>query len=252
MMQASPDFTMLRELLLKGGIAPRHVKRYLRELSEHLADLTDKAHEDGLNEADAAASARAALGPDAELADAMIRQRDFRSLSARFPWLVFGVMPLVALLLAAFLHFLLFVLLADLTGGLVVGPHAVTVPQRLVPLATTMQLLANFLLIPGTALLFVGLALRQRLSLLWPLLSTLMIAVLSLHWEVVPWNHPHNWWFGLSYRTGGTAIRFSSAPVFLDVWWKAMAEHGLEQMAQYALILLPLTWLQRSRRKAAA
>ena len=33
-------FEALRETLLQGGIAPRHVRRYLRELDDHLADLT--------------------------------------------------------------------------------------------------------------------------------------------------------------------------------------------------------------------
>src|ERR1700740_1459704 len=32
-------FSDLRERLLKSGVAPRHVRRYLGELSEHLADL---------------------------------------------------------------------------------------------------------------------------------------------------------------------------------------------------------------------
>jgi hypothetical protein len=32
-------FDELRERLLRAGVAPRHVRRYLRELSEHLADL---------------------------------------------------------------------------------------------------------------------------------------------------------------------------------------------------------------------
>jgi hypothetical protein len=248
------SFIPLQELLLRGGIAPRHVKRYLRELTEHLADLTEAQRDLGYDEADARVRARTALGPDAELADAMIRQRDFRSLSARFPWAVFGLMPFAALLLAAFLQIVLFIVLARLTGGIGFGPHASTVPSRLLPLAAVMQVFGNFLLVPGVALAFVGLALRQRLSPLWPLLSTLVIAGLSLHWDIVPWNpDPHGWGAaGLSYRAGHSAIRFGVTPVFLYAWWKAMAAHGLEQMLQYALVLLPLAWLLRARRKAAA
>lgn len=33
-------FDAVAETLLKGGIAPRHVRRYVSELSEHLEDLT--------------------------------------------------------------------------------------------------------------------------------------------------------------------------------------------------------------------
>jgi len=32
-------FDELRERLLRGGVAPRHVRRYLRELGDHLSDL---------------------------------------------------------------------------------------------------------------------------------------------------------------------------------------------------------------------
>ena len=37
-------FEALREVLLKGGVAPRHVRRYVRELDEHLDDLTAQQH----------------------------------------------------------------------------------------------------------------------------------------------------------------------------------------------------------------
>ena len=181
----------------------------------------------------------------------MIRQRDFRSLSARFPWLVFGLMPFLTLLLAAFVQIILFVILGHFSGGL--GPHNFSNPARLMPLAAAMQVFGNFILIPGTALLFVSIALRQRLPLFWPLLSTLLIVGLSLHWDVAPWAvDPHGWGAaGLSYRAGSHAIRFGFTPLFLYAWWKAMAAHGLALTTQYALTLLPLAWLVREHRKAA-
>ena len=35
----SKPFGELRERLLRAGVAPRHVRRYLNELDDHLADL---------------------------------------------------------------------------------------------------------------------------------------------------------------------------------------------------------------------
>ena len=35
-------FDAVAETLLKGGIAPRRVRRYVRELDEHLDDLTEQ------------------------------------------------------------------------------------------------------------------------------------------------------------------------------------------------------------------
>ena len=95
-------FEGLRELLLKGGVAPRHVRRYLAELSQHLDDLTEKQRAQGYDDEDAALRARALLGEDRELAAAMLEQKSLRSLPARAPWLIFGVLPPVAGIAAAF------------------------------------------------------------------------------------------------------------------------------------------------------
>src|SRR6185312_17099619 len=95
-------FEDLRETLLKGGIAPRHVRRYLAELSEHLDDLTEKQRAQGYDREDAQLRARALLGEDRELAAAMLEQKSLRSLPARAPWLIFGLLPPVAGIAAAF------------------------------------------------------------------------------------------------------------------------------------------------------
>jgi hypothetical protein len=44
----------LRERLLRAGVAPRHVRRYLTELREHWADLTAEEEREGRNPAEAA------------------------------------------------------------------------------------------------------------------------------------------------------------------------------------------------------
>ena len=58
----SAPFDPLRERLLRAGIAPRHVRRYLRELTEHLADLTAEQRAVGYDEADAAMLASLSAG----------------------------------------------------------------------------------------------------------------------------------------------------------------------------------------------
>src|SRR5215475_10676972 len=86
-------FETLAESLLKGGIAPRHVRRYVRELDEHLDDLTAEQRANGYDGEDAALRARARLGEDAELAQAMLDQPGMKSWPARLPWLVFLLLP---------------------------------------------------------------------------------------------------------------------------------------------------------------
>ena len=95
------QFHDLREHLLRAGVAPRHVRRYLAELGDHLADLRAEEAHAGRSTADAESAALARLGSMDDLAKAMIDQRQFQSWCARAPWAIFGLAPL--LLCAAYL-----------------------------------------------------------------------------------------------------------------------------------------------------
>jgi hypothetical protein len=55
-------FHQLRERLLRAGVAPRHVRRYLTELDEHLADLMAEEEAAGRSRADAETAAILRLG----------------------------------------------------------------------------------------------------------------------------------------------------------------------------------------------
>lgn len=96
-------FDALRERLLEAGVAPRHVRRYLGELADHLVDLTAEEERTCHSRADAELAALARLGKIDDLAKAMIEQRQFQSWSARAPWAVFGIAPLFFLAGAYFL-----------------------------------------------------------------------------------------------------------------------------------------------------
>ena len=84
-------FEQLRERLLRAGIAPRHVKRYVAELGDHFDDLVREEAAKGLTRDAARDAARARIGADDALAAVMLARPDFRSLTARFPWAVFGL-----------------------------------------------------------------------------------------------------------------------------------------------------------------
>jgi len=84
-------FEEVRERLLLAGVAPRHVRRYLAELSEHLSDLAAEEERGGRTRADAQAAAYSRLGGAEELSRAMAGDRRFRSWCARAPWAVFGL-----------------------------------------------------------------------------------------------------------------------------------------------------------------
>src|ERR1700759_4799559 len=96
-----PCFDRLCERLLRGGIAPRHVRRYRRELSDHFDDLVRAEIANGAGRELAETRALARVGHDDDLADAMLSRPEMRSFMSRFPWAVFGLGPLVIPLLIA-------------------------------------------------------------------------------------------------------------------------------------------------------
>jgi len=96
---SQPRFDPLRERLLRAGIAPRHVRRYIAELRDHFDDLVREETAAGAATALAESKARARLGSDDALAQVMLVRPGVRSMSARFPWAVFGLAP-VAMVVA--------------------------------------------------------------------------------------------------------------------------------------------------------
>jgi hypothetical protein len=240
----SAPFEPLRERLLRAGIAPRHVRRYLRELTEHLADLTERQRAAGYDEENAAIRARALLGDDAELAVAMEEQPGFRSLVARFPWLVFGIAPTFLATLAYVLTALLIVATAWVGGLLDGGGGLAAAPFWFQLYGLAVAQTATFLMPLLIASLLVMLAARQRMRLLWPLLGIAMIVTCGLRMNanmVQPGQHGYSIGLGttilpLPHALGGPGFHFE----------------GLIVLAQGILALLPLAWLLWTRRKAAA
>ena len=227
-------FESLREILLKGGIAPRHVRRYLAELTEHLADLIEKQRAQGYDGEDAALRARALLGEDGELAAAMLEQKSLRSLSARAPWLIFGILPCFAVTVAMLVPLGLLALTAKVLGFAAKGAAR---PHWFELLAPATAACANLVFFPLMSALFVALVVRQRLSLTWAVIAVAIPLILFIHSvaEVTIHGHP-----GIRFGVG-------MGPIFLPKGWKTAVADWPIVTAQYVLALLPLVWLARRR-----
>jgi hypothetical protein len=229
-------FDNLAETLLRGGIAPRHVRRYLAELREHLEDLTAQQCEAGHDPEDAAVRARARLGSDHELAAAMLEQRQFRSWAARAPWAVFLVLPPFAAVAIGMLFIGTLVLMGKYYGFPGHGPLP---PQWFQNFAAHVVAISNLVEMPLAAALFVAIAARQRLKLIWPIATTLLLLALFLHGEVS----------FLPHQKGHLMLGF--APIFQASAQKTMLENWPLIATQYLLTLAPLSWLAYRRRTQA-
>jgi len=226
-------FEGLRETLLKGGVAPRHVRRYLAELSGHLEDLMAQQRAAGYDGEDAAIRARARLGEDGELAAAMLEQKSLRSLPARAPWLVFGFVPPAAAIVSAFILIAPLALIARILHMAAKG--GILAPQWFQETAFAVTGVGNLALAPALAAGFVFLAARQRISWLWPLLAIVLLALLDLQFQA---HFPP-----AGHRGGSLSI---GAGIWL-FHWQSWLETWPLSAAHLLLTLLPIAFVLRTR-----
>ena len=225
-------FEALAETLLKGGIAPRHVRRYVRELEEHLDDLTAQQRASGCDREDAAALARARLGEDAELATAMLQQPGMRSWPARLPWLVFLLLPPV---LSAGIGLVLYAAAFFIgTGAARISAFLPLPESGLAAFSMAAMTAVQMLSAPVMAALLVLLAQRQRLKPIWPLLGIALLLLLTPLFVAQSGSHHHLF---LGYGMV-VPLRWSK----MVHYWPVMLSHGLA--------LLPALWLIRRRSTA--
>jgi hypothetical protein len=184
-----PRFDRLSERLLHAGIAPRHVRRYLRELSDHFDDLVREEMAGGAARELAETRALSRLGNDDVLADAMLSRPELRSLTARFPWAVFGIAPLVIPLLSAVaaLYFEIWFithvhgLFSYLTGQ----PPGPVTARLATQVFTAYNTLAVYVAPLFFAWMFYWLGSRQRMRPAWIVTGVVLICVLGGFQELV-------------------------------------------------------------------
>ena len=178
-----PLSSALEERLLRAGIAPRHVRRYLEELSEHLADLIADEQSGGRDPEEAETAALTRLGTMHDLAAAMIDQRRLRSWSSRAPWAALGVLP-VALLGAAYFvacfilwsGWRMFLPSSD-TPFIRIGSPGVQASIAIIYFQIGRALYITAPLLVGWWLAVI--AARQRLHSLWPFVGWALISLLG-------------------------------------------------------------------------
>jgi len=233
------EFRELRERLLRAGIAPRHVRRYLTELREHKADLTAEEESGGRSRAEAEKAALARLGCVDELARTMLERRELRSWTARLPWAVLGLGAVAGL---AFCWAVALLILWTGWTWFLHGAPSPFVP-RLQGFSIAYFGVGRMLyywapLLAGWAMILV--AGRQRLGAAWPAVSAAILAILGATGavDVRPPTVPG--------RAGDVGMRFLPLP-------SAMTGTVIRAVALFALMALPyLVWRWRALREESA
>jgi hypothetical protein len=169
------SFESVREQLLRAGIAPRHVNRYVTELREHMTDLVARERAAGLDAREAESKARTILGSDIQLVQAALNRGAPRSWAAKVPWAVFGLLPAAVVFtvsaIVAMTMFRLLMPVREILPGQMPGGY-----QTLIVAAT---ILTGYVVGPLLAALCIAIALRQRLSSAWVWVGLAVIALFS-------------------------------------------------------------------------
>jgi hypothetical protein len=185
------SFENLRNRLLEGGAAPRHVERYLKELAEHLEDLVAEELESDCGREAAKLAALRRLGDTDSLADAMIGHKAFRSWSHRAPWCVYLLAPLVVVLATNIVTMIVLATIVRVMGSRQVG-RPLIVPGWFEPFFTAFTAFVMLLLPLVLSWGISHIAVRQRMRPFWPILGLIVVAACcglttyDLRWSSIP------------------------------------------------------------------
>ena len=179
-------FDALRERLLRAGIAPRRVRRYVSELCDHFDDLVREETANGAARNAAEIRARTRIGNDDDLAAVMLARPDLRSLAARHPWAVFGLSPFAMVLAAIVLCLAIEFGIFRVVHGMV--PHP-TVAQReaFVFAIAIWNTLATFVAPAAIAVVLCIVGLRQRMPAIW-IFAGIAIACFFGAFQEIHWS----------------------------------------------------------------
>jgi hypothetical protein len=228
-------FDRIRERLLRGGVAPRHVRRTILELQTHYADLVTELQSNGHSQAEGEAQAAVRLGSDDVLIASVLVRPELRSWSRRWPWLAFAVLPVVGLVAAFVLS------CAILAETLQFTEHHLGWMPATSPFAQWIKtaIRLNKYLVPSIVAGVVCLeAARRRAPVGWAIAGTILVGFLGsltnldLDWSVA---HPRG------ELSGGVGIG-TDAAVMLGIFSRVCVTA--------ALTLIPYFWWRRTHEPA--
>ena len=169
----------LQLTLLRGGVAPKYVRRTIKELQQHHSDLVQELLNSGLNHDEALIKANHEIGTEQTIAREVLTKQELMSWAHRFPKLILLAAPVVGYpILFLVLFFGTVTLPIELIFG---GNGGQTQNPQGWPLTFIYSALFfySYLLTP---LFLIGLSIFARnrtTQILWPLLAVIIIAFLG-------------------------------------------------------------------------
>jgi hypothetical protein len=231
-----PRFDDVRECLLRAGVAPRHVRRYVAELGDHFEDLVGEEISRGMARGAAERNAGARLGSDEDLARGMLDRPELRSLSARYPWAVFvlapAMLPAIALVAAVLVEIASF----DVISTFYKNPAHVPPPAWFVDTVAAWNWSATHALPLVLAILLCVMGVAQRMRPAWTI-AGVALACLAGAFQQVSWHD--NGYHGVLMLGSGLFPPFPHDMLIAGIW---------RTLADFAIVAA--VWFVSTRRSA--
>jgi hypothetical protein len=174
-------FAALATRLIEAGVAPKHVRRTVLELSAHVEDLAAAALARGASSTEAREEAERQIGTDDALVAEILAQPALKSWGYRWPAAVFGLAPLLLYVLSLILLCVVLVQTADILvhDPLAAGVYRPNAPDMLAVVARG----SRYFMLYGLPSLWCFAVMRyaseRHLSWGWPALGIAATALLS-------------------------------------------------------------------------
>lgn len=168
----------LQHQLLRGGVKPRYVRRTLEELQYHAEDLRQQGLDLGFDSREATTRAQHMLGDNDTIARAVLSRNELKTLSFRFPKMVYLLSPLLCFLLV----FIGSITAITIIAVMVVpgdGQSMTSVPSWLLLSADVLLIVNSHLLAPLLVAVFCIAARNRMMDMTWPVIGILLLAFVS-------------------------------------------------------------------------
>lgn len=233
-------FSNLAHRLLKGGVAPKHVRRTISELSDHFADIKAEALLRGLSETEATQEATKRIGSQEAIVADILAKPELKSWAARWPWAVFTLGPV--LLGISFLVAVLLLFVSITKWWRVLLPDLVVTEASLAAMRVSFQAL-EYLWAPLAAGLMCLYASRRLVDLKWQVLGASVAAILCFFvtgFDLIP-NLPvpeagpvsGTIVYGLGYSSGMGDVLYRLATKVLPTLSVCAAVHVITRKFDY-------------------
>ena len=191
-----PEFSYLAEKLLRGGIAPRQVKRTVAELQDHYIDLYEEAIGHGISEEKAKQEAHSALGNEQDLIKEMLSQKKLLSWASRYPWAIYGFGPIFFAVIIASAPIGILESLLILSEDMTIYLMPDWMQNSLIQHLTNSTFFVSSYIIPIIILGYMCFQVsKRRDSLVWPIIGATLLCVVAasynvnINWPDLPGSH---------------------------------------------------------------